>query len=138
VPYISHRILLTVLRARTQVELAGLALRQEKVVAERMKIFQRFWYDTALSSTPAAFPSLLSVADPDRILFGSDFPFAPVARRQVHAQRVRGHAPSAQPARRHRPTQRRDPLAPTQGEQMEHQPAPGTRRLTRSYGRFEG
>ena len=79
VPYISHRILLTVLRAEPRWKLAGLALRQEKVVAERMKIFQRFWYDTALSSTPATFPSLLAVADPDRILFGSDFPFAPVA-----------------------------------------------------------
>lgn len=43
-----------------------------------MKIFQRFYYDTALSSTSAAFPSLLAVADPTRILFGSDFPFAPV------------------------------------------------------------
>jgi 6-methylsalicylate decarboxylase len=77
VPYISHRILLTVLRAEPKWKLAGLALRQEKVVAERMKIFQRFWYDTALSSTQAAFPSLLAVADPKRILFGSDFPFAP-------------------------------------------------------------
>ena len=42
-----------------------------------MKIFQRFYYDVALSSTSATFPSLLAVAGPDRILYGSDFPFAP-------------------------------------------------------------
>ncbi|MCA1004841.1 amidohydrolase [Rhodococcus hoagii] len=79
VPYISHRILLTALRDEPKWKLAGLALRREKAVAQRMKVFQRFWYDTALSSTAAAFPSLLAVADPSRIVFGSDFPFAPAA-----------------------------------------------------------
>lgn len=44
-----------------------------------MQVFRRFWLDIALSSTPAAFPSLLAVADPTRILYGSDFPFAPAA-----------------------------------------------------------
>ena len=78
VPYISHRILLTMLRDEPTWKLAGLALRQEQAVAHRMRILQRFYYDTALSSTSAAFPSLLAVADPSRILFGSDFPFAPV------------------------------------------------------------
>lgn len=79
VPYISHRILLTQLRTEPKWKLAGLALRREQAVAERMKVFARFWYDTALSSTPAAFPSLRAVADPTRILFGTDFPFAPAA-----------------------------------------------------------
>ena len=36
-----------------------------------------FWYDTALSATPQAFGSLLQLVGPERILFGSDFPFAP-------------------------------------------------------------
>lgn len=40
-------------------------------------MFQRFYFDVALSSTPAAFPGLLAVADPTKILFGTDFPFAP-------------------------------------------------------------
>jgi 6-methylsalicylate decarboxylase len=79
VPYISHRILLTLLREEPKWKLAGMALNREKVIAQKMKIFQRFWYDTALSSTAAAFPSLLAVADPTRVLFGSDFPFAPAA-----------------------------------------------------------
>ena len=37
---------------------------------------RRFYFDTALSSTPYALPSLLSFADAGRITFGSDWPFA--------------------------------------------------------------
>ncbi len=36
----------------------------------------RFYYDTALSASPHALSSLQSLVDSDRILFGSDFPFA--------------------------------------------------------------
>lgn len=36
-----------------------------------------FYFDTALSSSPAALPSLLAFAKPGHILFGSDWPFAP-------------------------------------------------------------
>ena len=36
-----------------------------------------FYFDTALSASPAALPSLLAFARPDHILFGSDWPFAP-------------------------------------------------------------
>lgn len=79
VPYISHRILLTMLRDEPKWKLAGMALRRKHTVADRMRIFQRFHYDTALSSTSATFPSLLAVADPSKILFGSDYPFAPAA-----------------------------------------------------------
>lgn len=39
--------------------------------------FRRFWYDTALSAGPETFGSLGALADPDRILFGSDWPYAP-------------------------------------------------------------
>lgn len=38
---------------------------------------RRFWYDTALSAGPQTFGSLLQVADPDRIVFGSDWPYCP-------------------------------------------------------------
>ncbi|MBF6439996.1 amidohydrolase family protein [Nocardia cyriacigeorgica] len=38
---------------------------------------QRFYFDTALSTTPTALPSLLAFAAPGHILYGSDFPFAP-------------------------------------------------------------
>lgn len=36
-----------------------------------------FWYDTALSTGRAIIAALDEVADPKRILFGSDFPYAP-------------------------------------------------------------
>ncbi|MFG3025036.1 amidohydrolase family protein [Streptomyces sp. NPDC048254] len=39
--------------------------------------FRFFYWDTALSSGPDAFPSFLAFADHKRILFGSDFPYAP-------------------------------------------------------------
>jgi len=39
--------------------------------------FRRFWYETALSVGPQTFGSLNAVAAPDRILFGSDWPYCP-------------------------------------------------------------
>jgi predicted TIM-barrel fold metal-dependent hydrolase len=39
--------------------------------------FRRFYIDTTLSSSPIALPSLKAFADPARLLFGSDFPYAP-------------------------------------------------------------
>ena len=38
---------------------------------------RRFWYETALSAGPSTFGSLKQVADPTRILFGSDWPYCP-------------------------------------------------------------
>ncbi len=47
----------------------------------------RFWYDTALSAGPAHFGALDAIARPERILFGSDWPYAPetVTRHTVAA-----------------------------------------------------
>ena len=39
--------------------------------------FKRFWYETALAAGPQTFGSLMAVADPQRILFGSDWPYCP-------------------------------------------------------------
>ncbi|MER8028245.1 amidohydrolase family protein [Streptomyces bauhiniae] len=44
---------------------------------ELLAKFRLFYWDTALSSGPDAFPSFLAFADHERILFGSDFPYAP-------------------------------------------------------------
>ncbi|WP_328715291.1 amidohydrolase family protein [Nocardia salmonicida] len=41
---------------------------------------QRFYLDTALSSTPVAMPSLLAFADPTHITYGSDFPYVPSSK----------------------------------------------------------
>jgi aminocarboxymuconate-semialdehyde decarboxylase len=39
--------------------------------------FKGFYFDTALSSSEYALPSFLAFANPSRILYGSDFPYAP-------------------------------------------------------------
>ena len=44
--------------------------------ASLLNTFQRFYFDTALTSSPAALPTLTAFAPPDRILYGSDFPYA--------------------------------------------------------------
>ena len=66
-PYAAHRI----------AELAKVfnpdALPAKDIIAE----FRRFYFDTALSAGPAAFPTLTAFAEPGHILFGSDFPHAP-------------------------------------------------------------
>ncbi|MBC2592441.1 amidohydrolase family protein [Rhodococcus aetherivorans] len=41
---------------------------------------RKFYFDTALSSTPASLPSLTAFADPTHITYGSDYPFAPSTR----------------------------------------------------------
>lgn len=47
-------------------------MHHETVLAE----LRRFYFDTALSANPDTLPTLLSFADPARITFGSDFPYA--------------------------------------------------------------
>lgn len=42
-----------------------------------MEAFRRFYFDTALSASEPAIAGLKAFADPTRILFGSDFPYAP-------------------------------------------------------------
>jgi len=41
-----------------------------------LDLLRTFYFDTALSS-PSALPSLMAFAQPDRVLYGSDFPYAP-------------------------------------------------------------
>ena len=54
----------------------------EKIFAD----LRQFWYDTALSPGPETMGSLTAVAEPSRILFGSDWPDAPAA---ITAQSVK-------------------------------------------------
>lgn len=60
---------------------------------------RRYWFDTALTSSPYALPSLLAFADPQRITFGSDWPYAPKARSLHFASLLDGFALT--PAQRH-------------------------------------
>src|SRR3984893_8010357 len=66
-PYASHRF----------AELARVFRPDAANPADILASFQRFYFDTALSSGPAAMPSLKAFAGSGRILFGSDFPYAP-------------------------------------------------------------
>ncbi len=44
---------------------------------EGMAQLRKFYFDIALSGSPTALPSLLGFANPDHVLFGSDWPYAP-------------------------------------------------------------
>lgn len=65
VPYGSHRLAMAI------------AVESGRSPAEVLEDFRGFWFDTALSSSPAALPTLLAFARPGHVLFGSDWPFAP-------------------------------------------------------------
>jgi predicted TIM-barrel fold metal-dependent hydrolase len=53
--------------------------------ADVLDEFSSFYFDTALSSSAAALPTLLAFAKPGHITFGSDWPFAPVAAGKLFA-----------------------------------------------------
>ncbi|OBF43111.1 amidohydrolase [Mycobacterium sp. 852002-50816_SCH5313054-b] len=73
VPYASHRM---------AVAITGDTGRSP---ADSLDDFASFYFDTALSSSAAALPSLLAFAKPGHVTFGSDWPFAPVAAGKLFA-----------------------------------------------------
>ncbi len=89
-PYISYRVMLTMLRQENKATVAKAVLMQDREMPKLMAPIKRFWFDVALSSTPAAFPSLLTVADPSRVLYGSDHPFAPGVAVKLMADQYEG------------------------------------------------
>ncbi|MDG5768590.1 amidohydrolase family protein [Mycolicibacterium fortuitum] len=73
VPYASHRM---------AVAIVGDTGRSP---ADILDDFAGFYFDTALSSSAAALPTLLVFAKPGHVTFGSDWPFAPLAVSQLFA-----------------------------------------------------
>jgi len=67
VPYASHRMAVAITG-----DVGGSP-------ADHLDDLAGFYFDTALSSSAAALPSLLAFAAPGHVVFGSDFPFAPAA-----------------------------------------------------------
>jgi predicted TIM-barrel fold metal-dependent hydrolase len=65
VPYASHRLA------------AAITAEIQRSPLDVLDDFASFWFDSALSGSPAALPSLLAFAKPGRVLFGSDWPYAP-------------------------------------------------------------
>ena len=73
VPYASHRMAIAI---------TGDTGRNP---GEVLDDFGTFYLDTAMSSSPAALPTLLAFARPGHVVFGSDFPFAPMTVMQYFA-----------------------------------------------------
>jgi predicted TIM-barrel fold metal-dependent hydrolase len=73
VPYASHRIAVAILGDTG------------RSPADSLDEFSSFYFDTALSSSPAALPTLLAFAKPGHIVFGSDWPFAPLPASKLFA-----------------------------------------------------
>jgi 6-methylsalicylate decarboxylase len=65
VPYAAHRIAISIANDTGQTP------------QELLEQLRSFYFDTALSASPATLPSLLAFAKPGHIMFGSDWPFAP-------------------------------------------------------------
>jgi predicted TIM-barrel fold metal-dependent hydrolase len=64
-PYASHRIA------------AAIMAETHRSPSDVLEDLGCFYFDTALSGSPAALPSLLAFAQPGHVLFGSDWPYAP-------------------------------------------------------------
>ena len=73
VPYASHRMAVAIMSDTG------------RSPADVLDEFSSFYFDTALSSSAAALPTLLAFAKPGHITFGSDWPFAPTAAGKLFA-----------------------------------------------------
>jgi predicted TIM-barrel fold metal-dependent hydrolase len=80
VPYASHRMAVAIM-AETGAS-----------PGDTLDDFSSFYFDTALSSSAAALPTLLAFANPGHIMFGSDWPFAPVAAGMLFAAGLETYA----------------------------------------------
>jgi predicted TIM-barrel fold metal-dependent hydrolase len=73
-PYAAHRLAIAILGDTRRNPL------------DSLEEFSSFYFDTALSSSPAALPNLLAFANPGHVTFGSDIPFAPLAASKYFAE----------------------------------------------------
>ena len=80
VPYASHRLAIAIFGEG------------KRPLPEVLEDFRSFWFDTAISGTPAALPSLLAFAKPGQVLFGSDWPFLPAPAIALFTGMLDGYA----------------------------------------------
>ncbi|MFD4604613.1 amidohydrolase family protein [Streptomyces sp. NPDC058464] len=73
-PYIAYRV----------TSLTSTVLAPDRTPEDVLTELKRFYFDTALSASPSALPALLSFAEPGRVLYGSDWPYAPEAAGAYH------------------------------------------------------
>jgi 6-methylsalicylate decarboxylase len=65
VPYTAYRLA------------AALSLTADRSMDDLLADFGRFYFETGLSTSPVSLPSLLAFAQPERVVYGSDWPYAP-------------------------------------------------------------
>ena len=87
VPYASHRMAVAIMGDTG------------RSPADSLDDFAGFYFDTALTSSAAALPTLLAFARPGHVTFGSDFPFAPVAAGKLFAAGLENYPGLDAPAR---------------------------------------
>ncbi|WP_409428677.1 amidohydrolase family protein [Mycobacterium sp. SMC-11] len=80
VPYASHRMAVAIMGETG------------RSPADSLDDFASFYFDTALSSSAAALPTLLAFAKPGHVTFGSDWPFAPTAAGRLFAAGLEAYA----------------------------------------------
>lgn len=79
VPYAAHRMAM------------GIAGEDGTSIRDTLTGLRSFYYDTALSASPSALAALLAFAQPGRILYGSDWPFAPATAVSYFNAGLAGH-----------------------------------------------
>src|SRR6185295_18233775 len=84
VPYASYRLAIAMVDEKKG--------RIAEQLGERLEDFKSFHFDSAVSGTPAALPSLLAFAKPGHVLFGSDWPFFPAPAIRAFTAMLDGHA----------------------------------------------
>lgn len=80
-PYASHRLM------------AALLAEGGRAPGDILDDLRSFYFDTALSGSPAALPSLLAFAKPGHVLFGSDWPYAPAPAVAYFTRQLDAYAP---------------------------------------------
>jgi 6-methylsalicylate decarboxylase len=81
VPYAAHRI----------ASLTPGACGHEVTREGFLRDLRSFWFDTALSASPASLAALLTFADPGRVLYGSDWPYAGGDNAQYFTKQLDDH-----------------------------------------------
>lgn len=84
VPFAAYRLAFSMLITK--------GLDPDTVVSE----FAKFYFDTAISSSKSALPTALEFMHPERIVFGSDFPFVPTRGGQYFSDQLSEHVSDAE------------------------------------------
>lgn len=99
---------------------------RERKAEDILRDLKRFYFDTALSASPSALPTLLAFAEPGHVLYGSDWPFAP--RRPARTTSTSWSPTPTSPPARPKPStaatpRRSSPASPADLSRQTHVPA---------------